>query len=294
MGLWHETSPMAIDTPGTGVFSEGRAKLSARTLRTDKWWLQPLIAFLALFAFIIYATWRAFEGAHYFLAPLISPFYSPCLTTKCVDGSSLIGHWASIGTISPALLILIFPLGFRMTCYYYRKTYYRSFWMSPPACAVAEPHAKYTGETRKPLILQNAHRYFFYAGLVFNVLLTIDAVLSFRRPFVAGNVETYPGNLAQSHEVLKWGHMSIGTLVLVANATFLWLYSASCHTCRHTIGGRLRNFSKHPVRYKAWTIVSALNHKHQNFAWISLIGVAFADIYVRTVSIHPLLNHYFF
>ncbi len=285
---------MAIDTSGTGVFSEGRAKLSARTLRTDRWWLQPLIAFLALFSFIIYATWRAFEGAHYFLSPLISPFYSPCLTTKCVDGSSLLGHWASIGTISPALLILIFPLGFRMTCYYYRKTYYRSFWMSPPACAVAEPHAKYTGETRKPLILQNAHRYFFYAGLVFNVLLTIDAILSFRRPFVGGNIETYPGSVAQAHEVLKWGHMSIGTIVLLANATFLWLYSASCHTCRHTIGGRLRNFSKHPVRYKAWTIVSALNHKHQEFAWVSLVGVAFADIYVRTVSIHPLLNHYFF
>ena len=285
---------MAIDTSGTGVFSEGRAKLSARTLRTDRWWLQPLIAFLALFSFIIYATWRAFEGAHYFLSPLISPFYSPFLTTKCVDGSSLLGHWASIGTISPALLILIFPLGFRMTCYYYRKTYYRSFWMSPPACAVAEPHAKYTGETRKPLILQNAHRYFFYAGLVFNVLLTIDAILSFRRPFVGGNIETYPGSVAQAHEVLKWGHMSIGTIVLLANATFLWLYSASCHTCRHTIGGRLRNFSKHPVRYKAWTIVSALNHKHQEFAWVSLVGVAFADIYVRTVSIHPLLNHYFF
>ena len=285
---------MAIDTSGTGVFSEGRAKLSARTLRTDRWWLQPLIAFLALFSFIIYATWRAFEGAHYFLSPLISPFYSPCLTTKCVDGSSLLGHWASIGTISPALLILIVPLGFRMTCYYYRKTYYRSFWMSPPACAVAEPHAKYTGETRKPLILQNAHRYFFYAGLVFNVLLTIDAILSFRRPFVGGNIETYPGSVAQAHEVLKWGHMSIGTIVLLANATFLWLYSASCHTCRHTIGGRLRNFSKHPVRYKAWTIVSALNHKHQEFAWVSLVGVAFADIYVRTVSIHPLLNHYFF
>ncbi len=285
---------MAIDTSGTGVFSEGRAKLSARTLRTDRWCLQPLIAFLALFSFIIYATWRAFEGAHYFLSPLISPFYSPCLTTKCVDGSSLLGHWASIGTISPALLILIFPLGFRMTCYYYRKTYYRSFWMSPPACAVAEPHAKYTGETRKPLILQNAHRYFFYAGLVFNVLLTIDAILSFRRPFVGGNIETYPGSVAQAHEVLKWGHMSIGTIVLLANATFLWLYSASCHTCRHTIGGRLRNFSKHPVRYKAWTIVSALNHKHQEFAWVSLVGVAFADIYVRTVSIHPLLNHYFF
>ena len=67
-----------------------------------------------------------------------------------------------------------------MTCYYYRKAYYRAFWQSPPACAVAEPHGKYTGERRFPLILNNAHRYFFYAGLVFNVILTWDAILAFR------------------------------------------------------------------------------------------------------------------
>ena len=48
-----------------------------------------------------------------------------------------IGEWCQL---SPALLILVIPLGFRLTCYYYRKAYYRSFWLSPPACAVAEPH----------------------------------------------------------------------------------------------------------------------------------------------------------
>src|SRR5262249_59356704 len=44
----------------------------------------------------------------------------------------------------------------------YRKAYYRAFWRAPAACAVREPHAKYTGETRFPLILQNVHRYFFW------------------------------------------------------------------------------------------------------------------------------------
>ena len=265
----------------TGVFSEGRAKIEERTLRTDRWWLQPLITFGVLISFIIYATWRAFENAYYFAEPLISPFYSPCLSESCVPGSSLLGtlfpiiHIAGM-TFSPALFILIFPLGFRMTCYYYRKAYYRSFWMSPPACAVAEPHAKYTGETRAPLILQNAHRWFFYAGLVFNVLLTVDAILAFK------NADG------------EWGHVSVGTLVLLANATFLWFYSLSCHTCRHTLGGRLRNFSKHPVRYKAWTVVSKLNHFHQQFAWISLVGVWLADIYVREVASHAISNWYFF
>ena len=168
----------------TGVFSASRAKIKERTLRTDRWWVQPAITFGVLFSFIIYATLRAFENANYFAEPLISPFYSPCLSTECVPGSSLMGqpfNFTLFGSaISPALFILIFPLGFRMTCYYYRKAYYRSFWMSPPACAVAEPHEKYTGETRAPLIMQNAHRWFFYAGLVFNVLLTIDAALAFK------------------------------------------------------------------------------------------------------------------
>ena len=264
----------------TGVFSDKRAKISERTLRTDKWWLQPLITFAVLFSFIIYATWRAFEGAHYFAEPLISPFYSPCLTTAC-GKASLIGQPLGSGIIfglalSPAFFILIFPLGFRMTCYYYRKAYYRSFWFSPSACAVAEPHKSYSGETRFPLIINNLHRYFFYFGLVFNVLLTIDAILAFRNP---------EG---------QWGHMSLGTLVLLLNAIFLWGYSASCHSCRHAVGGRLRHFSKHPIRYKLWTIVSRLNTKHQNFAWVSLIWVAFSDFFVRMVATHTITNWYFF
>jgi len=37
-----------------------------------------------------------------------------------------------------------------------------------------------------------------------------------------------------------------------------------------------------------------LNHKHQEFAWISLFGVAFADFFVRLVYLHPSYNFYFF
>jgi len=75
----------------TGVFSAGRALIAERTLRTDKWWLQPLAIVGALVAFIIYATFRAFEGKYYFVEPLVSPFYSPCLSTVCVEGSTLLG-----------------------------------------------------------------------------------------------------------------------------------------------------------------------------------------------------------
>ena len=72
------------------------------------------------------------------------------------------------------------------TCYYYRKAYYRAFWLSPPSCAVAEPHKRYTGETRFPLVLQNVHRYFFYLGVVLNAVLTYDTVVAFPTTTVSG------------------------------------------------------------------------------------------------------------
>jgi len=88
--------------------------------------------------------------------------------------------------------------------------------------------------------------------------------------------------------------MSVGTLVLLANATFLWLYSLSCHSCRHILGGKLKHFSKNPIRYKTWTIVSRLNADHPKYAWIYLIGVALCDLYVRQVASGAITNFYFF
>src|SRR5262245_2576819 len=36
-----------------------------RTARQDAWWVQPLVVFLALSTFVVYATWAAFQGDHY-------------------------------------------------------------------------------------------------------------------------------------------------------------------------------------------------------------------------------------
>jgi hypothetical protein len=239
------------------------------TLRRDRWWIQPVITVSVLTLFVAYATWAAFANKDYYVGAaqgrdLISPFYSPCLTGSCVAGShpgTVITWWE----ISPALLILIFPLGFRLTCYYYRKAYYRAFWWSPPACAVSDAHSAYTGESKFPLIFQNLHRYFFYAGLVFNTILTIDFVMAFRQP----------------------GHglgISVGTVVLGINATLLWLYSLSCHACRHLCGGGVKQFSKAPIRHKLWKALTPLNAKHMVFAWMSLVFVASTDLYVRLVA----------
>ena len=69
-----------------GLDAPGRAKIEAKTLRKDRWWLQPAVTAVVLVAFIVYATWRAFANADYFAEPYLSPFYSPCLTTDCVRG----------------------------------------------------------------------------------------------------------------------------------------------------------------------------------------------------------------
>jgi hypothetical protein len=262
----------------TGVSAPGRAKIGARHLRTDRWWLSPLLTFSVLSLFIIYATFRAFQNADYYSAPYVSPFYSPCLATNCqrMSGGPDAHVFGSWWVISPAIIILIVPLGFRLTCYYYRKAYYRAFWQSPPACAVAEPHAGYSGETRFPLILNNVHRYFFYLGLLLNIFLTWDAVISFR------------------NSQLQWGHMGLGSLILTVNAALLWLYSLSCHSCRHAMGGRLKHFSKHPLRYRAWTWVSSLNTRHMQIAWISLVGVALTDLYIWLISANVFSDPRFF
>ena len=259
----------------TGVAGPTRARIPEKTLRTDRWWLYPLTTFVVFFGFVVYATWRAFAGSNYYAKPYLTPFYSPCLG-DCVAGSSDFGQPFGWFPLSAALIILIFPLGFRMSCYYYRKAYYRAFWLSPPACAVAEPHGGYTGEKRLPLIINNLHRYFWYAAMAVAVILSYDVVLAFRN---------------EEHE---WGHMGLGTLLMLINVIFIWLYTLSCHSCRHTVGGRLRHFSKHPVRYRLWTWVSKLNTGHALYAWLSLFSVAIADFYVYLLATDTISDLRFF
>ena len=242
-----------------------------RTLRRDQWWRFPAVTVAFLTVVVVYLVWAIFQNDYYFVGAsmhrdLISPFYSPCITGSCVPGAHgtfLVLHW---WMWTPAIFAAAIPGGFRFTCYYYRKAYYRGFWQSPPACGVADGHAVYTGETRFPLVLQNLHRYFWFGALVFNVILTIDAVMAFRLPGDGGI------------------GVSFGTLVLVVNAALLWLYSGSCHFCRHFCGGNVNRFSKHPLRYRLWKLFTPLNARHMEFAWISLFWVAFADLYVRLVA----------
>src|SRR4051794_39741905 len=252
-----------------GTAAPGRASIPARTLRTDNWRREPLITFPLPSIWVLYAIVRTSSQRYYFVKSghLLAPFDSPCVSASCPEAARDFGTW--FGHFPPfvplALLVLPFLLGFRLTCYYYRKAYYRSFWGSPPACAVAEPHASYSGETRFPLIVQNLHRYFFAAAVVISLINSYDVIRAFSGKHGGGG-------------------MSVGTLVMLANVVLLWAYTASCHSCRHIIGGKLRSFSRHPLRYKSWIFVSKLNGKHMQLAWTTLTSLMLTDLYIALVS----------
>ncbi|MGH8840856.1 MAG: hypothetical protein ACRDVO_16595, partial [Jiangellaceae bacterium] len=165
----------------TGVTSPVRARIPARTLRTDRWWIEPALTALGLAAWVAYATVRVFLQENYWVAEhhYLTPFYSPCVTEACIPEAAHFGRvLPDLWIIPDAALTLPFLLLFRLTCYYYRKAYYRSYWASPPACAVPDGHKTYSGETRFPLIFQNAHRYAFYAALVISLINTYDATVA--------------------------------------------------------------------------------------------------------------------
>src|SRR3954447_18779440 len=150
------------------------------TRRIDLWWLQPLLVFAGLGTFLVYSTWAAFQGMHYYFGNYVSPFYSPELFGDSPHSwfGPKPGWWPALLPFSPALFILWAPAGFRLTCYYYRGADYKAFWADPPNCAVGEPRKGYIGESNWPLKIMNIHRFFFYLAALFIVMLTYDAVVA--------------------------------------------------------------------------------------------------------------------
>lgn len=244
------------------------------TNRTDTWWIQPLVVLLGLTGFIIYTTWAAFQGTHYFYdgggAHYLSPFYSPLLfgqpnEPRWFDAVSP-SWWPTWLFFSPAFLILAGPAGMRFTCYYYRGAYYKAFWGDPPSCTVGEPRKVYRGEQKFPLFFQNIHRYFFYPAAAFVIILAYDAYESMW--FIGADGAAHFG-------------IGVGSIVLTVNALLLGAYTFGCHCARHIVGGHLDRFSHAPIRRNCYNCVSGLNNRHMMWAWCSLVWVATSDIYIR-------------
>jgi hypothetical protein len=242
------------------------------SLRRDPWWRSTALTAGVLLGFVGYATWAAFQNAHYHLANYLSPFYSPELfgDSRHAWFGPKPDWWPGWLPFSAAFLILWVPGGFRLTCYYYRGAYYKSIWMDPPACAVGEPRKSYRGEASLPLILQNAHRYFLYLAVPFLGVLTHDAWHAFWFDDPAGGGQRFG--------------VGVGSLVLAVNVVLLGGYTFGCHSMRHFVGGYRDRISEAPFGALPYRCVSCMNRGHQRWAWASLFWVAFADVYIRLCS----------
>jgi hypothetical protein len=212
-------------------------------------WIYPAFVVVALSLFGAFAVWVVFFQREGYYAPYLSPFYSPEI---------------KVGSIPPGVWVAWAPLAFRLTCYYYRKAYFRSFFWHPRSCAVDEPKRRYRGETVFPWVLNNFHRFAFYATVVQVGFLWFDAIIAF----------DFGGHLG----------VGLGSVIMLVNVVLLSGYTFGCHAFRHLAGGELDCFSCSTtarVRHRLWTGVTVLNVKHDRWAWASLFSVAAADIYIR-------------
>jgi hypothetical protein len=114
------------------------------------------------------------------------------------------------------------------------------------------------------VIVQNLHRYFFYLMIVNMVFLFWDTIRTFFFEDGFG--------------------IGVGTLIFVVMIVTMAGYMLSCHSCRHSIGGHVDRFSKAPLRYRAWKLVTRLNKSHSFWALGSLLWIAVTDVYVRLLA----------
>jgi hypothetical protein len=222
------------------------------------WWVQPAAIAIGFTLFVLYSFWSVSlsPGHSWRAGPYLSPFYSPRIAA---------GFWP----FSSAFLVAWVPLGFRATCYYYRKAYFRAYFLDPPACAIDEPvsRSNYRGERAFPWVLNNFHRFFMYLALVVLAFLWWDTINAFH----------YLGTL----------YVGVGSVLMLLNVVLLSGYTFSCHALRHFVGGSIDCYScirGGRARKGLWGLVTRINPYHGSWAWASLISVAAVDIYVRFVA----------
>ena len=240
-----------------------------QTNRIDKWWLNPLWMAIALTFALVYTFLRLFffDGQiHYDNHRVTSPIFSPDVI-----------HLFSLNVplwVNSAMLILWIPFGFRGTCYYMRRVYYRTFFASPPACMVSEPKiAKslgYKGE-KGLFIFNNIHRYMLYLAMIILVMKYIDVFHTLKFHLSDGEI--------------KYG-ISLGTLVLALESFLLTMYVTSCHAFRHLMGGFSKRWGKgfSGIFGNLFRKVSSINIHHGFWFWTSLGMVFLGDLFVWGVS----------
>ena len=198
----------------------------------------------------------------------MSPLFSPNILEWNLFG---LNEWAKTAPswINAAILIIWIPFGFRGTCYYMRRVYYRSFFASPAACWVDEPQINkslgYKGE-KMAFVINNLHRYFLYAAMIILLIKWWDVT----------HTMTFNDGLG----------ISIGTLVMGIEAFLLTMYVTSCHALRHLAGGVLDRWTTGISRFRGrlFKRISIFNKSHGFWFWTSLIFVFLGDLWVLAVN----------
>jgi hypothetical protein len=239
------------------------------TTRRDAWLAAPAsiafwLAVLVLYSVFSALVWEPLFGVPHEADGYASPFYAPFVSGEGFPA------W-----LSPAIITLWIPIGFRITCYYFRRAYYRAYLADPPACAVGEPtiHRRYRLENAFPFILQNLHRFFLYLAIA---LLTVHWI-----------------EVGASFVPATGARIGLGSVILVVDVALLTGYVMSCHSLRHLVGGRLDCFSCTAVnrtRHGAWRILSGLNANHMIWAWASLVSIVVVDIYIHLLAMGVLAD----
>ena len=128
--------------------------------------------------------------------------------------------WPSFVPFSPALLILPFPAGFRLTCYYYRGAYYKVF-----------------GPIRRRVQLVNRvpdtwasdiFRWLFRTSIAtfFTLQWCSWSFSPTTRTWDSGSITT------MTERFTNFG-IGVGTIVLCVNVFLLRSYTLGCHSLRH-------------------------------------------------------------
>lgn len=247
---------VAITRPAAEARLHRGALRNPYSARPD--WFYPAAVVVVFTLFVAYGVWVSLFQSQGRFGPYLSPFFSPEVYVR-------VGGFL----IPPGIWIAPFPLAFRLTCYYYRKAYFRSFLFHPPACAHSEPsRGQYRGETGF-WVFNNLHRFSLYLIVAQLAILWFDAVAAF-----------VPGGF----------HFGLGNVILLVNVVCLSAYTFGCHALRHLVGGGLDCFSCSRARHRLWLGVTSLNVRHELWAWVSMFTVWGTDIYVRLL-IYGIIPH---
>ncbi|GIT08950.1 MAG: hypothetical protein CM1200mP30_25800 [Pseudomonadota bacterium] len=119
---------------------------------------------IGLLAFIFYSTWAAFQNEHYQWGPYLSPFYAPLLE---FNGGLYHQHSSSSGLLQDSGSPAIFT----------EKPITDLFFLLHLLVRLEQGLRNIGREVST--FFQNLHRYFLYIALIFCVILSYDAIVSF-------------------------------------------------------------------------------------------------------------------